>query len=122
MQRVTQPSATHARRTGVEQRKQRRCRLTPYGFGDLEIAARRRIHANVSARVLDRQRLDMRYCRALCRPRVFQQGTGGCDRDRVIGRAETRQIERLELAAQRTASRVAVEVPCGHLFDRSVER
>ena len=56
VQRVAQPAAAHAGRAGVEQREERRRGLAAYGLGELEVAARRRIHAHVGALLLDRQR------------------------------------------------------------------
>jgi hypothetical protein len=70
--------------------------------------------------MLHHERLYVRDRRALGRLGVFEQCAGGGHRDRVIGRAERAQVERLELPAQRAARAVGIELPRREFPGRSV--
>ena len=76
MQPVAQQAAAHAGGAAVEQAVQRGRGRAAQGFGEFQVAPRRRIHAHVIVRALRQQRVHMGQGLALGFARIVEQRAG----------------------------------------------
>ena len=111
VQPVAQAPAAHAGGALIEQREQRRRRLAAQRLGELEVAPRRRIEAQVLATALGGKRRNVRERLALCPRCVLEQRAAGADRKRQVLAAEAGQRSGAELLQQPFAARVDIELP-----------
>ena len=112
VQPVAQQPAAHAGGALVQQREQRRRGLAAQRFGDFQVAARRRVHAQVFARALGAHRADVRERLALRFLRVIQQRAAGGDRRFHVLDAEAGERGGAQLIEQPLPPRFEFEIPC----------
>jgi len=122
MEGVAQQSRTHRRAAIVEQAVERRRRLTAQRFGEFEVAARRRVHAEKSGITFDDQRLQVGEGACLCRLRIAQQGAGSGDRRPQAVGPETGKRTGAEMRTEFALRGFAVEMPVGPPRQHGVRR
>ncbi len=113
MQPVAKQPAAHAGRAVVQHRKERRRRLAAQGLGELEVPARRGVHAQVFADALRDDGDDVRERLSLGLPRVLEQGAAGGDRRLHVLAAVAGEAGRAELSEQNFLPGIEIEVPLG---------
>src|SRR5436853_7599020 len=111
VQPVTQQPAAHAGGAFIEQREKARRRLAAQGLGELEVAARGRVEAQVFACALGRDRGHVRERLPLRLAGVFEQRAAGADGERQVFAAEARERRGAELLEELLAAAVDVELP-----------
>ena len=97
---------------GVDQRVQRRARVSGQRVDDLEIASRRRIEVDQRPRSDCFEPSHVRQRGTLRGRRVAQQGAGGAQGERHRIDAEGGQVARAEMTCQGARGRGVVEMPC----------
>ena len=108
---LPQQPAAHAGRAPVDPAHQRRCRRAAQRLGELEVAARRRIHAEIEPVALGRERDDVPERLRLRAPRVAEQRAGRGDRRPQVLAAETRKPGNAEVFREQAARAVEIELP-----------
>jgi hypothetical protein len=110
---MAQQAAPHAGDARVDLAEQRRRGRAPQRLGELEVATRRGIQAQVLVAAFGKEGDDMGQRLGLRLARVGEQGTCGTEGEIEIGDAEAVKARDAEVLLEQPGSSGGVEVPDG---------